>query len=148
MLATEGVAPAAESNQVVSDVVTYTSHAYLTPPSAGAPGRFVLIGDTCQLKSDGESPVSCTIVGAGTVTPTGGQARAVITSREGVITLNETYVFTGPTTSSGEGSALEVDIADRGAVTHGTFTGDFVTAPTANPNVLLDRGTITVRENA
>lgn len=137
---TGGVAAAAGTH--VSDVVTFTSHVYLTPPQNGT-GAFVIVGDTCQVASNGQPAVPCRFAGAGTVTATGGVAKGVVTSRNGVLVLDETYVFTGPTTSSGVGPATKID--GRG-VTTGTFTGSFTTAPTADPNVLLDWGTFIVSQ--
>ena len=134
---------AAATGTHVSDVITYSSHAYLTPPQAG-PGRFVLVGDTCTIASAGRPAIPCTITGYGTVSPTGGTAQAVVTSANGVILLDEVYVFTSPTTLHGSGTTTKIA---RGGVTTGTFVGDFTAAPTATPNVLLDYGTITVSES-
>ncbi len=139
---TGGVAVAAGSPHV-TDVITFTSHVYLTPPQNGT-GRFAIIGDTCQVASNGRPAIPCTFVGGGTVTATGGVARGVVTSSNGMIILDETYVFTGPTTSFGSGPATKITSAGR---TTGTFTGSFTTAPTANPNVLLDWGTFIVSDN-
>ncbi len=137
-LSTAGVAHAATPH--TTDVITYTSHAYLTPPGAG-PGRFVVVGDTCSLESDGGPAIPCTVVGYGTVTPTGGTGRAIVTSRRGVIVLDETYEFTSPTTLVGKGNATEIRGGER---LTGTWIGYFVATPTAVPNVLLDSGVMTV----
>jgi hypothetical protein len=96
------------------------------------------------IESVGRPPTPCIFVGSGNVTASGGQARGVVTSGDGVILLEETYVFTSPTTLTATGTATRVS---GGPPTQGTFTGDFTAVPTADPNVLLDFGTITVRAN-
>jgi hypothetical protein len=135
------IAGPASATTGVTDVITFTSHVYLTPPPPGGVGHFVIVSDTCQLQPTGAPAVPCTFVGAGTVTATGGTAVGVVTSSRGTIILNETYVFTSPTTLHGSGPATKISGGRR---TVGTFTGDFVAIPTSNPNVLLDTGTFVV----
>ena len=142
-LASTGAPAGAAPGQHVSDVITFTSHVYLTPPQNGV-GHFAIVGDTCQLQPTGQASIPCSFVGGGTVGATGGVARGVVTSRNGTIVLDETYVFTGPTTSTGTGPTTKVS---GGVTTLGTFVGNFTTAPTSNPNVLLDWGTFVVSEN-
>ncbi len=140
LVATTGVAGATTVGQV-TDVVTLSGRVFLTPAVAGT-GRFVFLSDTCVVTSASQQPVPCSFVGSGTVTATGGEARGVVTSRNGVILLDETYVFTGPTTAHGTGTARSIK---RGGPTAGTFTADLISTTTGNPNVLLQTGTITVR---
>lgn len=125
-----------------TDVLTFSSHAILTPPGPN-PDHFALVSDTCSLKSDGGPASPCVTAASGTLSPTGGVSRAVVASAGAIIILDETYVLTGPNTAHGSGSATRID-ARTGARETGTFTADFTTAPTGDPNVLLDSGTVTV----
>lgn len=145
LMVTTGIPVAAADPFAETTVVSFTSHVYLSPVTPGQPRRFTIVGDSCQLVAGGEDAIPCTITIAGTVAPGGGQARGAITSARSVITLDETFVFTGPTTSAGRGTATVVDRAGSAGVRFGTFTAGFTTAPTPNPNVLLDTGTVTVR---
>ena len=61
-----------------------------------------------------------------------------------MIHLDETFTWTGPTTLLGTGLVSEVRTGSRGDRTAGTFIGEFTTAPTDDPNVLLDWGSIRV----
>ena len=139
MAATTGAAGAAASH--TTDAITFTSHAHLTAQSDGT-SKAVLVSDSCTLKFDGGAPTPCTLVAAGTIGSNGGTATAVVTSKYGAIFLDEVFAPTGPTTSIGHGSVKE--IYPRVGVLDGTFTAAFEVAPTADQNVLLDWGTITV----
>jgi len=131
-----GVAGAATGGPV-TEVITMSGPVRLIPA-----GRFVVVADTCTVQVGTEAPAPCSFVGTGTVTPSGGEGRGVVTSRYGVTILNETYVFTGPTTAHGTGTSLSIQ---RGAPATGTFTADLTTLPTGDPSVLSQSGTITVR---
>ena len=76
---TAGVASAAVGDHL-DDHIIFTSHVHLTPPREGEPGRFVLVADTCTHEPTDSPAVPCTFVGAGTVSPSGGVGRGVVTS--------------------------------------------------------------------
>jgi type 1 fimbria pilin len=135
---------AATDGAVVSDVVTFAGRATLVPLPIGGGSPFVITSDSCQVASDGEAPVPCSLVATGTLLPDGtGTAVGVVASSDGVIFLNESFQPTGPNTGVGTGTGTEADDSGANPI---TFTAAFRTAPTNAPNVLLDEGTIVVRE--
>jgi hypothetical protein len=138
-----GVAsPASASGGHAKDEIAFTAHAYLTPQADGT-SRVVLVGDSCTLSADGGAANQCSLAGYGTQWPDGsGTARAVVISRDRVIVFDEVIAATGPATGIATGSVQEVG---AGGVRSGTFTAPFSLAPTSDPNVLLDSGTISVR---
>jgi len=136
-------AASADESEHLGDQILFTSHVRLTPPRDGQPGRFALVSDTCSHVATDSVAVPCTFVASGTVGATG-EARGVVTSEFGVIRLDETYTFTSPTTLIGSGPVTEVRTGAGGARMTGTFVGQFTSAPTDDPNVLLDWGSIVV----
>jgi hypothetical protein len=135
---------AAADATAVSDVVTFAGRATLLPVTVGGGSPFVITSDSCQVASDGDAPVPCSLVATGTILPNGtGTAVGVVASSDGVIFLNETFQPTGPTTGVGTGTGTEADDSGANPI---TFTASFRTAPTSAPNVLLDAGTIVVSE--
>jgi hypothetical protein len=137
LTANSGLASAAPLH---TDVYKFTAHVYVTNPQ-GPTSAFVLVSDTCAVQSDGGAPARCFIAGPGTLNATGGSARPVLTTGDRTTIVDETFAFTGPTTSTGSGTAT---VFGPGGLSHGTFAGDFVAVPTGNPHVLLDQGTLTV----
>jgi hypothetical protein len=135
---------AAADGTAVSDVVTFAGRATLVPLTVGGGSPFILTSDSCQVASDGEAPVPCSLVATGTLLPNGtGTAVGVVASNDGVIFLNEAFQPTGPDTGVGSGTGTEADDSGTNPI---TFTASFRTAPTSQPNVLLDAGSIIVRE--
>jgi hypothetical protein len=135
---------AAADGTAVSDVVTFAGRATLVPVTVGGGSPFIITSDTCQVASDGEAPVPCSLVATGTLLPNGtGTAVGVVASNDGVIFLNETFQPTGPSTGVGSGTGTEADDSGSNPI---TFTASFQTAPTNTPNVLVDQGSIVVRE--
>jgi hypothetical protein len=139
-LALTASAGAASAAPLYTDVYSFTAHVYLTNPQ-GPTSAFVLVSDTCTVRSDGGPPARCLIAGPGVLDAAGGTARPVLTARDHTTILNETFAFTGPTTSTGSGTAT---VFGPVGVSPGTFTGNFVAGASGNPHVLLDQGTITV----
>ena len=139
MAASTGVASAAGSH--VKDEITFTSHAYLTPQPDGT-SRVVMLADSCTLKADGGAAMPCKLVAWGTVNPDlSGEAEAVVTTRDRVIYFDEVFSPTGPASGLGTGTVKEYG---PNGLKRGTFTAPYELAPTADPNVLLDWGTISI----
>ena len=139
--AVAGSAAAASAAVHKTDEVAFAGKVYLTPQADGS-SKAVLVADSCTLKADGGPAKACSFVVYGTIKADGsGSAKAVLTTSDRVIVMDETFVATGPTTGLGTGTAKEIGI---NGVKSATFTAPFQLAPTSNPNVLLDWGTITI----
>jgi hypothetical protein len=124
-----------------TDHIDFASHAYLTPQPDGS-SRVQLVADTCSIKSDGGAAKPCWLTATGTLHADGtGVAKAVVVTADRVITFDESFVPTGPASGLGSGTVKEIGL---GGLKGGTFTAPYQLAPTADPNVLLDWGTITV----
>jgi hypothetical protein len=137
MAATSGVAAAADHGQ---DEITFTSHVYVAPQGDGS-SRVVLIGDTCTLQADGGAAEACRISAVGRLQADGtGTAKAVVSTSDRVLQIEENFSSTGGT-GIGWGPVKEVG---AGGPILGWFTAEFNFAPTEDPNVLYDWGTIHV----
>jgi hypothetical protein len=141
--ASSGTGGAETVKGAVSDTITFSGQLFTVhAPTETTNGTGSLIATSCILKVKGvPGTATCTLSGTASLTLDGGFLTGTITSSDGVITFEEEFEFTGPSSGIGWG---EAGVFQFGSFTPAGLTSSFTTSPTGVPSILNTKGTIVI----